>query len=350
MEAGVGADGSRKRSSINFRGTEKEADFELAVMLVNAGKRVPPSSLRVKDFFTRIYLKDIERLVEKGILALSTYKGYESDVHLYIAAPPFGDIFLSNLTVRAIKNHFLEIASPGAAHSAWKTFRQGINYAVDDCELMEVNPLPRRIRLPEKEPYKPQLFTQDEIKRLLAALRGHWMEPMVLVGFGTGLRRGELCALLRQDINLQTGVVTVNKSLQYVDKKIIERKKTKTKKSERLVVLPTTVLNRLVEIAGAEAKIGPLVPSITDPHERMNPDLAAGYYTRFLERNGFKHVVLMNLRHTHATIAKNKGADSFDISNALGHENLKMGYEHYIGEQLERSRRVAQAIDEALTA
>jgi len=349
VDAGYSDDGRRRRKSKRFHGTSKEADSMLAVMMLDANKASPvSSSMSVRDFFTEVYLPDMQKLRDKDMLAPSTYNGYESAVRIHIAPSPFGDMPLEALTVREIKQHFMSISKPGAAEKGWRAFRQGINYAVDDCELLDTNPLPKRIRLPEKEAYEAEILTKDEIQQLVGAFRGHPLEAWVLVSVGTGARRGETCALWWQDIDLTTGEVTITKSLQYVSGEVIERKKTKTPKSKRTLVLPRSITSRLVEIAGSNMKVGPLCPDRDNPTIRENPNMAASDYKKHCKKMGIKHVPPSNLRNTFATLMMLDGADGMTISSVLGHSSLKMDYEHYIGAQTEQSRLLADRMDRTI--
>ena len=54
---------------------------------------------------------------------------------------------------------------------------------------------------------------QNEVKRLLAAARGHPDEALLIVALGTGLRRGELLALRWQDSDLTQGTLAIRRTV-----------------------------------------------------------------------------------------------------------------------------------------
>jgi integrase len=62
------------------------------------------------------------------------------------------------------------------------------------------------------------VLQMDEIPRMFAALRGRAFYPLAVVALGTGMRRGELCALRWQDVDLDRGVISVERSLEQTRK------------------------------------------------------------------------------------------------------------------------------------
>jgi integrase len=328
-------------------------------MLVDVLKapKNPSQHLTVKEYFEGIYLKDMKSLRENDMLAPSTYRGYEKDVRLYIAPPPFGNIALGDLNTRVIKLHFqTKIELPGAARTAWKTFRQGINYAVDEAELLDRNPLPKRIKLRELDAYEADVLTVEELAAVFKAFRGHRLEPWILVSAGTGLRRGESCALWWNDIDLETGHIKISKSRQYLDGEIVNRDQTKGgKRRPRIVCLPESIRARLKEIAESRddlimmRDVLPLAPDRINFKLRGNPDLLAAEFKRRCAEFGVRHVPPSNLRNTFATILNDQNVNRVDLSNVLGHKRFDMTYEHYIQGKVQMAERMASSFNEAMS-
>jgi integrase len=355
VEANKDATGKRKRKSATCHGTAKDADDMItALYLQHNSKSVPGNSgsdMTVRNYFEQIYLADMEQLVEAGMMAPSTVQSYKAKIALYISPSPFGDTPLCDLSVRAIKHHFQTLSTtPGAIKTAWIVFRAGINYAINDCEMLDRNPLPKRIRLPEVDAYIPDVLTLDELTRMLEAFRDHPLEPWLLISATTGLRRAESCGLWWRDINLETGQITIDKGLQYVDHKVIECK-TKTKHSKRCVVLPDFALVRLREIVANDERlqglyqVQPLVPDRIAHLKRRNPEGVAGAYRSACKKLGVKWIPPKNLRHTFATLVKASGEDPITIAKTLGHSGLGMLYNHYAQGQEQMARQAAGAFD-----
>ena len=59
------------------------------------------------------------------------------------------------------------------------------------------------------------MLTVEEMQRLLIQAKEEGFYEMFLLDLSTGLRRGELLALMWDDINLETGELKVNKQVRY---------------------------------------------------------------------------------------------------------------------------------------
>ena len=106
----------------------------------------------------------------------------------------------------------------------------------------------------EKENY----ISEDEQKRLIAALEGDKLQGIILIGLMCGVRLGEAMALQVNDIDFNNMNIKIKKSVKYVwtgernksGKKIYENKVTipKTKSSIREVPLPAMLKPVLKEL------------------------------------------------------------------------------------------------------
>jgi integrase len=56
----------------------------------------------------------------------------------------------------------------------------------------------------------------QEVRDLLSAIAEHRLFPAILLGFGTGLRRGDLLALRWQDVDLARGLIQIRQTLARV--------------------------------------------------------------------------------------------------------------------------------------
>ena len=125
----------------------------------------------------------------------------------------------------------------------------------------------------------------------------------------TGIRCGELCALTWKDFDLKNKTLSVNKNLTYV-KGGYTVSETKTKSSNRIIYLD----NETVEVLKQFRKQRSFVPLDTSVFNKK-PELLKYY--------------LHGFRHTHATLLYESGIDVKDISNRLGHSNIKTTLDIY---------------------
>ena len=134
--------------------------------------------------------------------------------------------FLTRMTQNGVK--------PPTARKVLVTLRAVLKAAVA-ADIIPKNPaarvpLPRHTRPPVAVP------DPDQVRAFLAAAEGDRLGPLFPVAIDSGLRQGELWALLWTDYNPSTGALTVTKSLAELKGKLWV-KPVKTVNSRRLVVL-----------------------------------------------------------------------------------------------------------------
>ena len=151
------------------------------------------------------------------------YKNY-IDQHI---VPRIGDIKLTSLTTLQIQKFYNETKAHGRVQRyenmddlslSNKTIR-GLHTMLRQCleqavteRLIPYNPA-NGCRLPKKEKKKMQIIPPEKIRDYLKAAEEWGVLPMFYLELSTGLRRGELVALLWSDLNLQTKTLTVSKSV-----------------------------------------------------------------------------------------------------------------------------------------
>jgi len=109
--------------------------------------------------------------------------------------------------------------------------------------------------LPQKVPANLYIPDDNDIKRLMAAVKGTDMEvPILLAAFGP-MRRGEICALTSDDIH--DNIVSVNKAVVRDEGGKTVVKVPKTSSSYRDIEFPAFVIEKLNEISGKITNISP---------------------------------------------------------------------------------------------
>jgi len=196
-----------------------------------------------------------------------------------------------------------------------------------------------------KEPQKlPLTMSPDEAKRLLAMAANLKVHVMLALGYGCGLRAGEIVRLRAGDIDSAQMII-----------RIVQSKGRK----DRHVMLPQEVLDLLREwwnVRSTRYDAG--VP----PQERwLFPGRRKGLHltTRQLSRlfhettaaAGIrKHVSLHSLRHSFATHLLLNGVDIRQIQEYLGHANVEttMIYTHVVKELRNPARSPADLLKDHL--
>lgn len=308
-------DGRRTRRTKTVRGTRSQAEAVLARMKLDEGK-LDECDLTLSEYWETFYEPTLASLAE------STQSGYRYAWE-GLVCPLFGHRRMSELKTRDIERGLLTIEKPGAQRNAYKLLRQMYNEAYRD-ELVDNNPMSRRIRLKRMEAYQPDVLLVDDLPAWLDAVRGSRWEPVLLVMLFGGLRREEACALFWEDFEfgVDACAVRVDKALVEVGGKVHDAP-TKTPESRRRVFMAGWPAARMLELQGT----GPLVPDANG--KRMAPDKISREYKRLMDGKGAKYVPMRNLRNSYATIMQGLGASDSLISKSLGHTNLKVDYAHY---------------------
>jgi integrase len=296
----------------------------------------------VREYFDNIWIPSLE-----GRLAPTTLHGYRTNTRLYIAPDPFGSMPLSRLTSQKIRAWLQTLDTRSKFDYAWRVFRAGINCAVDEFDLLTINPLPHRVKHPPKSMELPNVLVSDEATEVIKAVRGSAVEPVVLCSLCLGLRREESTALFWEDIG-RDGLVNIEKTLVEVKGKVIEGG-TKTAKSTRKVYLPPSAHKRLEELR----KDGHNIPLMADARgARMAPDKVSKTFKDIIKKAGTKYVTLSKLRNSFASIAIATGANPVLVDQYMGHSVSKVAgqvlYEHYLIHDAEQTREVSFVFEQAV--
>ena len=119
-----------------------------------------------------------------------------------------------------------------------------------------VRNIARNVEPPLIEDREDVAFDGERVRKLLKAAKGTEIEAAVIAAIGTGLRRGELCALRWCDIDLDKAVLRVRQSAALLDGRIIT-KAPKTKGSRRDVSMPDFVVTALRAASRATGRAPP---------------------------------------------------------------------------------------------
>ena len=163
---------------------------------------------------------------------------------------------------------------------------------------------------------------------MLARLEGHALQPIVALALGTGMRRGELCALRWGDVDFDTPAVRVERSIEET-KAGLRVKAPKSRHGRRSITLPGSAVEalRTHRVRQIEFRLalgmGRLVPddlvfAMPDSAVR-SPDNLSRDWRRAVIALKLPPVMFHALRHTHASALIAAARDVLTISRRLGH-------------------------------
>lgn len=267
----------------------------------------------------------------------TTMEGYESAVRRHLL-PRWAGTELEDIGPEAIQAWVDSFELPGAAEKAYKTLRQIVRWSIRRLRVRMWDPTAAEVELPRKRPYRPDVLSPAEERRMLRGIWGAPFEAVVLCAAALGLRRCEACALEWGDVDYRTGEVRVCRGAHVVGGREVVTP-TKTAKSDRVLVLPRFALARLRKLAAGRRR-GRMCA--------MRPDQVARRAGAWCRRRRLPWVGMKNLRHSFATIALSAGSSIEDIMLWLGHSSYDTSFAHYLVRTPQICRRVSRSFEGAL--
>lgn len=171
------------------------------------------------------------------------------------------------------------------------------------------------------------MLQEEQLGRFLESISTARDYPLVAFAAASGCRRGEILALQAKDLDLITGEVRINKSLEQT-KAGLRVKPTKSEKP-RSLTLPKWALpilrEHLVMISQEKKLLGSsyqqndlLFPQRNGAYQ--TPDKVGGRINYLLKQNGLQ-TTLHGLRHFHASWMLSHKVPLPIVSERLGHAN-----------------------------
>ena len=277
-----------------------------------------------------------------------TIEGYES-ILSYHLLPYFKNKRIRSITTIDVNIFFDSLAKEGLAVKTKRNIRNVLNgimvLAVQE-NVIGFNPLTKIPVFRETKKENRRALTGEEVRQLLHALDAYYEKkknyknvnmliyPYVYLAIYTGARRGELCALTWDDIDVEKGTVSINKSInEHLDIEV-----PKTTNAYRVNVIPKAVMAKLLPFK--DSKCNKVFHTCTG--EYIKPSNIARAFRNILKFSALPHICLHELRHTHATLALQAGVPITDISKQLGHASISTTLDFYSHASNESSENVVK--------
>lgn len=317
------------------RATQREALSALAGL-----KAQPSVSAKAGTVKIRALLDDWLSRVKSPAVRPRTALNYAALIRLHIV-PTFGSMQVAKLTDLHIERWYapLYAAKPYTAKAARILFCQALDYAVKKGWI-SANPI-RAAELMTCDPAREiQPLTVDQARALLEATQGHRLEALYLVALTLGLRRGEVLALLWEDVDLEKGTLRISGTLQRVGGQLV-RGKPKTDTSAARIPLPRPVVaalrkhkaqqaierEQLSQIGAWTATDYVFVSTVGTP---IDPRNLLTQFKMFLRRAGLPETIRFHdLRHSCATLLIAQGVHPRVIMQYLRHARISTTMDLY---------------------
>ena len=182
------------------------------------------------------------------------------------------------------------------------------------------------VQLPKRQKYKSDVYSMDEIQKVLQLTKGTPLYVVSLLGFGLGLRRGELTALTWDDVDLENNIIHIRQNMVVVNGKP-ELKSPKSESSIRDINISGAMQYELAMLKRKQSEDGILFTKNNYVVKRRdglpyNPNSITQAWNRFTKRNNMKHIRLHDMRHTNATTMIEEGVSIKTVQERLGHSDI----------------------------
>lgn len=263
--------------------------------------------------------------------------------NLRVHLEPLQQISVGDLSPAAVRQwHAAALAGSGGRTSiaqSYRFMRAVLNTAVKDGVIAR-NPCQIAGAGSERATERP-IATPLQIVALIDAITPRYRAAVALAAW-CGLRRGEILALHREDLDLQLGIVSVRRSRTEI-LSTGERfdSPPKTDASYRTVAIPPHILPILESHIAAFSS--PDRVFVGRSGEPMRGDAVRLAFDRARQKAGLPNLRFHDLRHTGQTLAAMTGASLADLMRRLGHSSMAAA-RRYLHTSDGRDQQIAAAL------
>lgn len=158
------------------------------------------------------------------------------------------------------------------------------------------------------------IWEVEEFNKFIKCVNSYPCMAYFTLLYYSGMRRSEAKALLKCDVSKDMKI-TINKSMRHGVESV---KKPKTKGSIRKIDIDKKTYDILLPLINSKGTylFGDLEPLGASTFERA--------FQEGIKTSGVKKIRMHDLRHSHATLLINNGADIVAVSKRLGHSDINM--------------------------
>lgn len=374
--AGYDLQGKPIKKTKTIHGTKKEAEIELAKFVadVQNGVFVEGKSLKFSEF-TEIWKRDYA-LKE---LAPSTYKRYCRILETRLL-PYFGHFYINKIKptdimkfydllekdtqlVRKKGNNGSKTKKPLSGKTILEHHRllRAMLHKAVYWQLIVTNPA-ERVQPPKARKPKRRSYDDEQTKILLENLEllpnedTKYKVAIILTVF-TGVRLGELMGLEWQDVDFKNGIISINRSSQYLADMGVFTKVPKTESSIREIAIPEFIISLLEEYKLLYEEQKSIYGELWTNSDRlfvqadgkpMHPSTISKWFVKYVGQIGLPVINFHGLRHTNATLLISQNIDVAVVAARLGHAQITTTFNFYVHPIISHNRNAGNALENLL--
>jgi integrase len=332
----------KQRRKGGFR-TKEQAQRALneVVAALQRDRYIEPSRVTVGEFLQE-WLAAIRSTIRP-----STLSAYEMNVRIHIA-PEVGTVQLQRLTADRLNTAYASMLesgrrdgrglSPKSVRNAHVVMRKALSDAVRWGRL-DRNPAefadPPRLR--QAGSVEMKTWSAKQLRTFLRYVEDDDLAALWRLACSTGMRRGELVGLRREDLDLASARLAVRQTVISVDYEI-EFGTPKTARGRRVIALDRATVAALnshlmrqteQRLAFAGSYSNHNLVFARPGGDPIHPQLVSDRFDKLVQKSGLSRIRLHDLRHTHATLALQAGVHPKVVSERLGHSTVAFTMDVY---------------------
>lgn len=359
-----------------IHGTKRDAEVELAkfVTEVQNGLVVDGKSLKFSEF-TEIWKRDYG----SKELAPSTYKRYCRMLETRLL-PYFGHFYINKIRptdimkfydllekdtqlIRKKGNNGTKTKKPLSGKTILEHHRllRAMLHKAVYWQLIVSNPA-ERVQPPKARKPKRKSYDDEQTKILLENLEQLSIEDTkykvaIILTVFTGVRLGELMGLEWQDVDFKNGIISINRSSQYLSDMGVFTKVPKTESSIREIAIPEFIISLLGEYKLWYEEQKSIYGELWTNSDRlfvqangkpMHPSTISKWFVKYVGQIGLPVINFHGLRHTNASLLVAQNIDIAIISARLGHAQISTTLNFYVHPLLSHNRKAGYALENLL--
>lgn len=296
---------------------------------------------------------DLWKIEKKQYVKKSTFSAYMLLIENHLL-PDFGNKY--NIEEADVQQFVLKKLNEGLSQKTIKdiliVLKMVLKFGVKN-KLLKYQEF--EIQFPtERERYEIEVLSKSNQKKIMNYVQEHFTFKNlgIYICLSAGIRIGEICALTWDDIDIESGIINIRKTIQRIY--IIEdnNRRTelildspKTKNSIRDIPMSRELLRMLKPIKKVVNNSFYLLTNDAKPTE---PRTYRNYYKKLMKELDIPELKFHGLRHSFATRCIESKCDYKTVSVILGHSNISTTLNLYVHPNMEQKKKCIDQMFKAL--
>ncbi|PQA89838.1 Site-specific recombinase XerD [Chryseobacterium piscicola] len=296
---------------------------------------------------------DLWKADKKQYVKKSSFSAYTLLIENHVL-PSFGNNH--NIEEQEVQAFVFQKLNSGLSHKTVKdiliVIKMILKFGAKNKWLSYV---PFDIQFPtEREKHIVEVLTKSDQKKIMNYIQEHFTfrNLGVYICLSAGIRIGEVCALTWEDIDTDSGVISINRTIQRIY--VIEEG---SRKTELILDTPKTK-NSIREIPMSKDLLRILKPFkkivnssffvLTNDAKPTEPRTYRSYYKNLMKELNMPELKFHGLRHSFATRCIESNCDYKTVSVLLGHSNISTTLNLYVHPNMEQKKKAIEQMFKGL--